>query len=371
MSKTSSLLWVDKHRPSTLDELTYHSEVTDRLRRLCAEGDIPHLLLYGPSGAGKRTRVACVLREIFGPSVEKRKVVHRTFKIGDTRTEVEVTTVTSSHHVEFNPSDSGNNDRLIVQELVKDMASYAPIDMGGGVSGPGGRAKSLKIIVLHEVDRMSRLAQQALRRTMEKYTRTCRIVMVAESVTKVLEPLRSRCLGIRVALPKESEVIDVLQLIAGREGVTLPGPLATRIANHSHRNLRRAVLQLEATRVTVGALSLPEGIDVMRGDWEYACFEAAILMVRQQSASQLVVIRKRFQELLGHAIPPDVILRRLVEEILKNVDDEIAPEICKVAARFDHHMCKGTKPIFHLEAFTARFMQMYSQFVKAQAAMID
>lgn len=379
-----NLLWVDKHRPATFNELTYHERLSERLRHLSSGADMPHLLFYGPSGAGKRTRVGCVLRNLFGAVVDKKRVVHRVFKVGDTAKQVEVTTVASAYHVEVNPSESGNNDRLVVQELIKDMASSAPMQFGdsaaassslGDAGAPSAssaaKRQALKVIVLHEVDQMSRLAQQALRRTMERYAATCRIIMVTESASKLLEPLRSRCLGIRVALPTRLEVLEALRRVADREGVVLPDVLAERIVESSGRNLRRALLQFETTRVSVGSLTLPADVSVQLGDWEYACQDAAALLTRTQSAAQLVAVRKRFQDLLSHAVPPDVILRRLVRDILRIADDEIGPEICKVAAKFDRNLVNGTKPIFHLEAFAARFMQIYAQFLQRQAAMID
>lgn len=365
MGSTEGLLWVDKHRPSTFSALSYHDDLTARLEALSATPDLPHLLFYGPSGGGKRTRVCCLLRALFGPSADKKKVVHRTFKLTSSSRTLEVTTVASAHHVEVNPSESGVSDRLVVQELIKDIASFAPLDLTGT------RRAALKIVVLHEVDRMTRLAQQALRRTMEKYAATCRLIMVAESVTRVIEPLRSRCLGLRVALPAHPQICTVLAEVARKEGVTLPDALAARLAESSGRNLRRAILQFEATRVSIGALELPPDAPIMRGDWEYACQDAAMLMTRTQSAAQLVLVRKRVQELLAHAIPPDVVLRRLVEDVLNIADDEICPEICRIAAKFDSNLTNGTKPIFHIEAFAARFMQIYAQFLRAQAAMMD
>ena len=365
--ESENLLWVDKHCPRTFDQLTVHNDLTDRLRLLSSSPDIPHLLLYGPSGAGKRTRAGCIIRNLFGASADRRKITHRTFKVGDANKEIDVTTVSSSHHVEVNPSESGNNDHLLIQELIKDMASTVPLE--ALQSAPS--RKSIKIIVLHEVDRMSRLAQQGLRRTMEKYSRTCRIIMIADSVTRVLEPLRSRCLGIRVPLPSEQAIQSVLATVAMKEGVTLPDPLAHRLSISSKCNLRRAILQLEATRVSVGSLVLPAEAPIMLGDWEYACKDAAVLLTRAQSAEQLLAFRKRMQELLSHAVPSDVILRRLVDNILHIADDEICPEICKVAAHFDHNLTKGTKAIFHLEAFAARFMQLYAKFLHNQASMMD
>ena len=64
-------LWVDKHRPKTLDALDFHKDVSERLRGMVKRGDFPHLLVYGPSGAGKKTRILALLREAFGSAVEK------------------------------------------------------------------------------------------------------------------------------------------------------------------------------------------------------------------------------------------------------------------------------------------------------------
>lgn len=66
--------------------------------------------------------------------------------------------------------------------------------------------RTFKVVVLMEVDRLSRQAQAALRRTMEKYAATCRLILCCNSSSKVIEPVRSRCLGIRVAAPDHPEV---------------------------------------------------------------------------------------------------------------------------------------------------------------------
>jgi len=64
-------LWVDKHRPLSLDKMDYGKEQALSLSRLASSGDLPHLLFYGPSGAGKKTRVMALLRAMFGSGVEK------------------------------------------------------------------------------------------------------------------------------------------------------------------------------------------------------------------------------------------------------------------------------------------------------------
>ena len=105
------MLWVDKHRPKTLDALDYHKPLATNMKRMVASGDFPHMLFYGPSGAGKKTRVMALLRQLHGPSVEKLKVEARTFKFGSSSTTTDLTLVTSAHHIELNPSDAGIRDR--------------------------------------------------------------------------------------------------------------------------------------------------------------------------------------------------------------------------------------------------------------------
>ncbi|XP_075830974.1 replication factor C subunit 3-like [Microtus pennsylvanicus] len=64
-------LWVDKYRPCSFARLDYHKEQAAQLSNLVQFGDFPHLLVYGPSGAGKNTRIMCILQELYGVGVKK------------------------------------------------------------------------------------------------------------------------------------------------------------------------------------------------------------------------------------------------------------------------------------------------------------
>ena len=104
-------LWVDKHRPTSLTKLSLHGELTPKLLSLANSADCPHLLFFGPNGGGKKTRVMALLREMFGPGVERVKLEHRAFKTS-TNKAVEITTLGSNYHIECNASDAGNSDRF-------------------------------------------------------------------------------------------------------------------------------------------------------------------------------------------------------------------------------------------------------------------
>ena len=167
------------------------------------------------------------------------KIEHRSFKTPSGRT-VECSTIGSNFHIEVNPSDCGIHDYTVVRNLLKEVAQTQSLDTSG---------RGFKVVVINEADKLTKDAQHALRRIMEKYMGNCRYILCCNSQSKVIGAIQSRCLGMRVAAPTVAEVGAILQHVAKREQVRLPEELATRIADTSGRNLRRAVLMFEACRV--------------------------------------------------------------------------------------------------------------------------
>ncbi|GLC47958.1 hypothetical protein PLESTB_000043800 [Pleodorina starrii] len=349
------MLWVDKYRPQTFDKFVIHKQIADNLKKMVATGDFPHTLFYGPPGAGKKTLVMALLRAIYGPGVEKVRVETKPWQIElpSRKLEVELTTISSAYHLELNPSDVGNNDRYVVQEIIKDMARNRPLGVDGN--------KSYKMLVLNEVDRLSKEAQQGLRRTMEKYSSACRIIMVCNNVSKVMDPVRSRCMCVRVAAPSEDQMMEVLAGVAKKENLIMPPVFAARLVDYSMRNLRRALLALEVCKVE----RYPFGDDQepTRADWELYVAEVARNIMDEQSPKQLFVVRGKMYELLANCVPPELIMRQLLLELLKKMDDEIKVEVVQQAALFEQRLQEGAKAIFHLEAFVAKVMSIVKNYM--------
>jgi replication factor C subunit 3/5 len=365
-------LWVDKYRPTSLDKLTVHESITSKLSGLAASDELPHLLFYGPSGAGKKTRVMALLRSLFGPGVTRVKLEHRSIKVNASKT-VEISTLGSNFHIECNPSDAGNNDRFVVQEVIKEIASHGSLASGAGSvfqqqtgattsASSVGKEKSFKVVVLTEVDRLSKQAQAGLRRTMEKYSSSCRLILICNAPSKIIDPLRSRCLGVRIPAPTSDVIADLLMDTAEKERVVCPRELAIKIAIHSERNMRRALLMLEAAKVQNPVLS-PD-MPVQLPDWElYVCRLARDIM-QEQSPQMLLRSRDMLYELLTNCIPADVIITTLTRELtIAAPEDELKHEITYWAAYYENRIKPGTKEIFHLEAFVAKFMAVYKKWL--------
>ncbi|XP_065187228.1 replication factor C subunit 3-like [Sycon ciliatum] len=346
-------LWVDKYRPTSLDKLDYHRDQADQLRRMVKSGDFPHLLVFGPSGAGKKTRIMCLLREVYGAGVEKLRVEHQEFTTPSNK-KLEVTTIASNYHIEVNPSDAGLHDRVIIQDIIKGAAQTQQLDAAS--------QRNFKVIILSEVDRLTKDAQHALRRTMEKYVASCRLILCCNSPSKVIPAVRSRCLSVRVPAPTLEEISGILSNTCRVERVQLPVELAERIAEYSGRNLRRALLTCEACYVQQQPFSADQTIT--ENDWEIYLKQTASLIIEQQSPARLMEVRTRLYELLTRCIPADIIMKGLLDHLAANCDGSLKTEVTALAARYEHRLQLGSKTIYHIEAFIANFMKIYKRFLE-------
>ncbi|KAG1057520.1 hypothetical protein G6F43_000639 [Rhizopus delemar] len=319
-------LWVDKYKPKTIDQLTYHNDLSKRLKKLANSDNLPHMLFYGPPGAGKKTRIAAILREVYGPAVEKIKVEPRQFVTSSNR-KMNFSVVSSNFHMELNPSDLGMYDRVIVQDVIKGIAQTQQIDANA--------RHQFKIVVIDKADELTREAQAALRRTMEKYTSSMRLILCCNTLSKIIPPVRSRCLLIRVPRPEIEETVGALLNVASKENFQLSKQLAADIAEHSERNMRASLLALETTAT-------------QRHD---------------QSPNTLVAIRPHLYELITKNIESNTILKKLTFILLNKVDSSLKPKIVEKAAYHEHRMRIGAKQIIHLEAFMSSVMCIYKRFL--------
>lgn len=369
------MLWVDKHRPKSLKQLTHHPSTTAQLTSLAASpSTLPHLLFYGPSGAGKKTRIMCLLKAIFGPGADRLRLDKRTFTTPTKKT-LDINMICSNYHIELSPGDAGIHDKYVVQEVIKEMAANRSLNVGtlanantnanadDNDNNDTKKPIQYKIVVLVEVDKLTRQAQAALRRTMEKYSSTCRLILCCNNQSKVMEAVRSRCLGIRIAAPSIDDICHTLKYVAHKEEITLQEDLCLAIAKESSRNLRRAILMLETSRVNAGSKVLCYEQGVQKTDWELYISQLATEITKEQSPQRLLATREKLYELLINCIPASIIIKTLAMELMKNLDDELKHDVLEAAAFYEHRIALGSKDIFHLEAFVAKFMAIYKQYL--------
>lgn len=358
-------LWVDKFRPRKLGQLSYNENITRNLEALASSGDFPHLLVYGPLGAGKKTRVYATLYELFGPQVEKLKVDVNTFTLSSNR-KLEINVLSSPYHLEITPSDMGNNDRIVIQDLLKDIASTEQVDFSSSFTTKSGPKHKFRIVIINEADSLTRDAQAALRRTMEKYSANIRIIMLCNTTSNIIAPIKSRTLLVRVPAPSIEEIAGILNKVAEKESVKFTTPSQAEITNflsqiaiNSDRNLRRSLLCFETILMQTELID-PKNFDfsTVTLDWEVILQNLAKSIMMNRTVANLAKTRVLLYELLAHCIPPRIILRKICFNLIEisNYNASLTHKLSEIAALFDERLSLGLKSIFHLEGFVAKLM---------------
>jgi len=200
---SQSDIWTEKYRPSRFEEVVGQQEILKRTRSLVQALNIPHLLFAGPSGIGKSTLALIIVKELFKDTW------------GD-------------NYLELNASDERGID--VVRQKVKDFA----------------RTKALgtvpfKVIFLDEADALTKEAQQALRRTMENYTNTCRFILSCNYSSKIIDPIQSRCVVFRFKILEKKDISEVIRRIAERESLKISDEAVEALYEISEGDCRKAI----------------------------------------------------------------------------------------------------------------------------------
>jgi len=205
--QSAHLPWVEKHRPKTLDEVSGQEGVVKLLKETVKNKNVPHMLLYGPPGTGKTTSILALAKELYGKEYRNRVL-------------------------EMNASDERGIG--VVRDKIRNFASGA---VTTGVP--------FKLIILDEADSMTREAQSALRRIIEKYTNVTRFCLICNYVSKIIEPLLSRCAMFKFKpLPIESLKLR-LDSICDKESIKVSQEAKDEVMRISRGDLRRCITLLQ------------------------------------------------------------------------------------------------------------------------------
>ncbi|KAG5946124.1 hypothetical protein E4U59_004447 [Claviceps monticola] len=225
-NKARNQPWVEKYRPKSLDDVAAQDHTVTVLQRTLQASNLPHMLFYGPPGTGKTSTVLALAKELFGPEMIKTRVL------------------------ELNASDERGIS--IVREKVKNFARMQLTN-----PTPGCKLKypcpPFKIIILDEADSMTQDAQSALRRTMETYSKITRFCLICNYVTRIIDPLASRCSKFRFKSLDQGNAKKRLEVIAAAEGVSLEDGALDALIRCSEGDLRKAITFLQSAARLVGA----------------------------------------------------------------------------------------------------------------------
>ena len=310
-----SAIWTEKYRPKDFSEIKGQEDIVKRVKAFVEKRNIPHLLFAGPAGVGKTTLALTIARQLFGDSW------HQNF-------------------LELNASDERGID--IIRNKVKDFARTRAIG-----------DFPFKVIYLDECDALTREAQQALRRTMENYTQTCRFILSANYSSKIIDPIQSRCAMFRFKPLAKEYIFQIIKTIEKSENIKVDEKAKEALFVISEGDARRVnnVMQscaavsdkvTEELAYSMASVAKPKEID-----------EALRLALENKFTDAR---KKLLDIMLNYGLSGLDVIKQIQQEILNlDIDNEKKMLLMEKCGEIEFRMTEGSDEFIQLEALLSQF----------------
>jgi replication factor C small subunit len=310
-------MWTEKYRPKSLDDMVNQKDIVERLKSFVKARNVPHCIFAGPPGTGKTTAALCLAHDLYGDGYRE-------------------------HLMELNASDERGIN--VVRETVKTFARVRSI---GEIP--------FKILILDEADNMTADAQQALRRTMERYTETCRFVLIANYSGKIIEPIQSRCAPFRFTYLPREEQDNYLMNIAKRESVKILKDGLDAIFEVSSGDLRKAINALQAA----ASLGKPVTSEIVYSVIGKASPSDVRDMLLTAMKGDFLKAREKLREMiLKYGVAGIDIIRQIHVEIFRlEIPEAWKIKLAEIVGEIDFRLVEGANEEIQLSALLARLVE--------------
>jgi replication factor C small subunit len=316
MESIVSNIWTEKYRPKKFDEVVGQDDVVKKVQNLARAMNLPHLMFAGPAGTGKSTLALIIVKELFGISWKE-------------------------NYLELNASDERGID--VIRQKVKDFARTKAM---GNVP--------FKVIFLDEADALTKEAQQALRRTMENFTNTCRFVMSCNYSSKIIDPIQSRCVVFRFKLLNKADITKRVKVIAEKEGLQMDDKAIETLFETSEGDCRRVINILQAS-ASISPMITSELIKTLMAGAQPE--EMKIVLEYALSGDFLKAKEKLLDLMLKESVSGTDIIKAIQKEVWNlQIDDELKVRLTEKTGEIEFRLVEGSDEFVQLEALLASFV---------------
>lgn len=312
----SNLMWVEKYRPTKLDQVINQTEIVKGLKNLIKNSsEIPHMLFAGSAGVGKTTTALCIARELLGQDWQRNTL-------------------------ELNASDE--RGIKMVRERVKEFAAVMKL-------ASNNIDEMFRIIILDEADEMTAEAQTALRRIIEDSSKTTRFMIICNYLSKIIEPIQSRCVVFHFTRLARQDVIDYLKTICEKEGVQYEERALSQIYDSTLGDLRHSinVLQAAAGMGTVSVANVTASIG-LSGKAKVG------EIIRLALAGKFNDARIKLMELTSVYGMSEADFLKYANQESYDMKLDNLDEFAALMAEYDYRMAIGAHPEIQLSALLAQ-----------------
>ena len=303
-------IWIEKYRPKKFSDIKGQDDIVQKIKAFVEQKNMPHLLFVGPAGVGKTSLSLVIAKKIFGEAWK-------------------------SNFLELNASDERGID--IVRVKVKDFARTKAI---GNVP--------FKILFLDECDALTREAQQALRRTMENYTRTARFILSCNYSSKILDPIQSRCAIFKFKPLSKEDIFELIDELSKKESFTISNEAKTAIFEISRGDCRKVENILQAS------ISISNNIDekAIYSISSHALPKEVNEILKFAVEGKFLESRKKLlNSMLENGLSGLDIIRQIQKEIWNlDTSDKNKLEMTKLCGEIEFRLVEGSDEFIQLEA---------------------
>lgn len=320
--------WVEKYRPKTVDEVAFQEEVVNVLKKTLQGADFPNLLFYGPPGTGKTSTILALGRQIFGEMYQSRIL-------------------------ELNASDERGIQ--VIREKVKNFAQQTASDR----TPEGKPCPAFKIVILDEADSMTKPAQDSLRRTMERQSKSTRFCLICNYVSRITGPLTSRCSKFRFKPLSRDILIQRLQDVTEKECVKVEPGVLDSLVDISQGDLRKAITLLQSAHRLKGNLGINlDDILEIGGVIPFKWLDKLFDICKSDSYEKLETF---VTDMVAEGFSAGQLMSQLHDKIVftEELNDKQKSVICNRLAVCDHCLMDGADEFLQIMDLTTVIMHQF------------